>query len=508
MAKELQRCRNSFDPETIRTLSQKICGSRSFRKIFTLLVLTYNLLDIQLFIDDNVADADLPLRKVPHEGSNTFQLARRGDVNRPPQPLRCFDKWCPLAICIFEEWQWTMLAPFLDLGKQKNARHFIFPDQILLPFTEDSRYGADATAIQGGFGTIFKVNIHPEHHNFHGSWVSLQTVLVMIGKGNVINNEFHQIPGQSFAVKRLKSRDRAQFKREVDMLMTFSGNAHPHLISLLATYEQFDRFYLIFPWAEADLQGYWENRNPNPSMDHDTVLWVAGQCRGIAQGLLKIHRHQTINLSRLPLEDYEHIGKSSEDWVQLPAGQSLLWQLQLFGKHGDIKPQNVLWYHDPYNKADRGILQITDFGLAEFKTSTTNIYKSSSRITVSAPYRPPERDIEGGSVGQSHDIWALGCLYLELVVWLLGGWNLVQEFQNQRFAKDPTTYHHRADDGTFFEIKRVGEGGSAIAIVKPAVTKVSTPFQHSSLNAADLFSSSKTSTLTRPVLDISTCFST
>ncbi|ROV96675.1 hypothetical protein VSDG_05554 [Cytospora chrysosperma] len=277
--------------------------------------------------------------------------------------------------------------------------------------------------------------------------------------------------GQSFAVKRLKSYDRAQFKREVDMLMTFSGNAHPHLISLLATYEQFDRFYLIFPWAEADLQGYWEDRNPNPSMDHDTVLWVAEQCRGIAHGLLKIHRHQTINLSRLPLEDYERIGKISEDWVQFPTGQSLLWQLQLFGKHGDIKPQNILWYRDLYNEADRGILKITDFGLAEFKTSARNIYKLANRVTVSAPYRPPERDIEDGSIGQSHDIWALGCLYLELVAWLLGGWNLVQKFQSQRSAKDATTYHHRADDGTFFEIKRVDEDGSVVAIVKPAVTK-------------------------------------
>lgn len=78
-----------------------------------------------------------------------------------------------------------MLAPSLDLGKQKNARHFIFPDQILLPFTEDSRYAADAKAIQGGFGTIFKVNIHPEHYNFHGPGVSLQAFYVMIGKRNV-----------------------------------------------------------------------------------------------------------------------------------------------------------------------------------------------------------------------------------------------------------------------------------------------------------------------------------
>lgn len=274
-------------------------------------------------------------------------------------------------------------------------------------------------------------------------------------------------------MKRLKTEDKAQFKREVDMLITFSGNFHPHLTSLLATYEQFNKFYLIFSWAEADLQSYWEDMHPSPSMDHDTVLWFAEQCRGIALGLSKIHHHMTFNLNRLSHEDYEQIGKSSEHWTQCPAGQSIKWQLQLFGRHGDIKPQNILWYRDPYNAADRGVLKIADFGLAEFKPSTRHIYKSPSRVTVSAPYRPPECDIDGGGVGQSHDIWALGCLYLELVVWLLGGWDLIKRFQDERFAKGTATGYHRADDGTFFEIRMLDEDSSAVAIVKPAVTKVS-----------------------------------
>lgn len=46
--------------------------------------------------------------------------------------------------------------------------------------------------------------------------------------------------------------------------MKSSANAHEHLISLLATYEQYKRFYLIFPCANFDLKGYWEKRNPKP----------------------------------------------------------------------------------------------------------------------------------------------------------------------------------------------------------------------------------------------------
>lgn len=263
------------------------------------------------------------------------------------------------------------------------------------------------------------------------------------------------------------------------MLMTFSGNAHTHLISLLGTYEQFNRYYLIFPWAEADLQGYWFNENPSPSMDHDTVLWMANQCHGIAQGLSKIHRHRTFNLSRLTLEDCQQISRCADDLLEWPTGENNPWQLQLFGRHGDIKPQNVLWFHDPGDNAGRGVLKITDFGLAEFKTSAESVYKSNHRVTVSAQYRPPECDIKGASVGQSQDIWAFGCVCLELIAWLLGGRDLLQEFQNQRATKDSNNHGNHPDDGTFFEMASCGQDGIMFPIVKPVVTKVSSPQQSS-----------------------------
>ncbi|KAK7734704.1 hypothetical protein SLS53_007809 [Cytospora paraplurivora] len=62
---------------------------------------------------------------------------------------------------------------------------------------------------------------------------------------------------RSFAVKLLTSRNREEFNHEAEMLMKFSDDSHEHLISLLARYEQFKKFYLIFPWAEADLENYW-----------------------------------------------------------------------------------------------------------------------------------------------------------------------------------------------------------------------------------------------------------
>lgn len=470
VAGELRRCGGRFESSTITGLSQTICGPQSFKRIFALLVLTDRLLDIQSFIDEDVADRNLPLSLIRHKDSHLFRLARIVDSNKPSQPLRCFDGWPAVPIWNFSEWQWTMLAPRFEPGKNKDVMHIILPDLVPLPFTDDSRYGVDAKAIQGGYSTVFKVKIHPSHHNLSSSQVRCPRSHATWAKSSQLTEHLQQISENGFAVKRLKTKDRAQFKREVDMLMTFSGDAHPHLISLHATYEQFNQFYLIFPLAEADLQGYWKEKNPTPLMDHDTVLWVAQQCCGIGSGLLQIHRHNTVNFSRLSHEDYQQIGHGSE--AQWSKQNVPSWQLQLFGRHGDIKPQNVLWFQDPSDNADRGILKITDFGLAEFKTSTNNIYKPCHSTAVSAPYRSPEFDVDGGSVGQSHDIWALGCLYLELITWLLGGWTLVHKFQETRLAQEPLGFYDRITDGTFFVLKQASKDGAVVPAVKPAVSKV------------------------------------
>lgn len=261
------------------------------------------------------------------------------------------------------------------------------------------------------------------------------------------------------------SRSKAEFDREKEMLVTFSGNANPHLISLLATYEQYNEYYLIFPWAGGDLQSFWRDLNPHPSINHDTVLWMAEQCFGLAKGLLSIHRHQTANPNR---------HKSAfADQESTPCKVADTQKWPLFGVHGDIKPQNVLWFKTESNMNNRGTLKISDFGLAEFKTSTTKIYRPSSQVALSASYRPPECESRHGRIGQSQDIWSLGCLYLEMITWLLGGWQLVQKFQQQRASGEEFSFYGHAADTAFFRIESVSKDGTAVVMVKPAVTRVS-----------------------------------
>lgn len=243
-------------------------------------------------------------------------------------------------------------------------------------------------------------------------------------------------------------------------------------MSLLATYEQFGKFYMMFPWAQADLQEYWA-RHSAPSLDQEAINWLAEQCSGIAEGLAQIHHYETTDIKRrTTAEGIEaHLALTNKyDLERMQLRQ------RLFDRHGDIKPENILWFKNANKQNDRGVLKISDFGLAEFSARHSQCYKRNSQMAHSPSYRPPECDLEGATVGQSYDIWTLGCLYLELITWQLGGLALLQAFRKARSTHDPMRHKPTA---TFFEIVRCERTQTVGAMVKPEVVEVCGP--HSSL---------------------------
>ncbi|ROV94109.1 hypothetical protein VPNG_09347 [Cytospora leucostoma] len=437
--KEIQMCpRLAQNPFATESIAREICGTTPgdgkpglrFKKIFTILVLCEKLEAILFFLEERVSDFDLPLHKITPAGgpSKVFNLVRKHSQN----VLDCFLGWSSAALWRFEEWQWTTLAPFFHNGQRKNVKHFILPDQVPLPFNTDSRFGSaesvyDRLEFEGGFSNVFKVSIHPEHHDFYK-------------------------PGthrRDFAVKCLTSRDRDEFKREADTLRKFSGNSHRHLVSLQGTYEQFGRFYLLFPWAEAHLRDYWKT-HLEPTSDDASIIWMAEQCSGIADGLTKIHRHITTFQQLRTGTGCIDPGSHRISRVDTQEHNERHFRQQLFGRHGDIKPENILWFRDSSNKHDRGVLKISDFGLTEFTNRRSQCYKKNNQVAHSLTYRPPECDLEEADIGPSYDIWTLGCLYLELITWQLGGWHMLQSFQDKRRLQDPM--HHNMPTDTFFEI--------------------------------------------------------
>ena len=144
-----------------------------------------------------------------------------------------------------------------------------------------------------------------------------------------------------------------------------------------------------------------------------------------------------------------------------------------YGRHGDINPKNILWYNDSDAEGtrSRGILKIADFGQAEVNSFLTKTKHRDVANTMT--YRPPECDaspLQPAFIRQSYDIWCLGCVYLEFVAWLLGGYTLLADFAKQRLAPDELQTGMNTDK--FFESIRSEELKCRMFRLKPVVAEV------------------------------------
>ncbi|RYC59326.1 hypothetical protein CHU98_g6896 [Xylaria longipes] len=422
VVEELTRCLPcTTDPRTIEYFAENICAipndkEKSYRKIFTILVLIEKADTIQEFLREGIHDGDLPLMKLERDGKpGIFEFGRKSEEGKAAHSLKCFKGFSRMNFMNFEDYQWAVLAPIFGRPRPKDVRHYNLEDQTILPFIEEEEVS------EGGFGRISRVKIHPDHHNFDDS---------------------------GFAIKRLMSHDEQVFPAEFDMLSKFSDDAHPHLISLLAAYTHRKTFYLIFHWARADLVKFWMEIKPKPNIE-ETVHWVAEQCAKLADGLLRIHKYESFRESRN--------GAAAD-------GTSI--KTKLYGRHGDIKPANILWFPNPTDANNGGTLKLTDFGLAEFHSLHSRSDLPKSGIATSPTYRPPEYDMVEGKISRSYDIWTMGCLYLEFITWLLGGWDLVRLFNIKR-ATPVVTPGLEQLDYSFFEMVESGK----TARIKESVTE-------------------------------------
>ena len=257
-------------------------------------------------------------------------------------------------------------------------------------------------------------------------------------------------------MKQLFSSDETEFLKEATILNAIGLKSHPHLIKLLATYKHEGKYHLMFPYANANLRKYWDDR-PNPAFDRATVLWSLRQMAGIANGLFRIHN------CTVP---YPLYGKTGAVSLRLAKGVPLKVRHgeEWFGRHGDIKPENVLWFradqetHDPF-----GTLKIADFGLGRFHGLDSRSGVDPDTVQSSPTYEPPECTLRQ-PVSRAYDIWSLGCVYLEFITWLLRGSQDIEGFSEFRGREATST---GIDDDNFFTI--VDDGYWLHAIVREAV---------------------------------------
>lgn len=105
-------------------------------------------------------------------------------------------------------------------------------------------------------------------------------------------------------------------------------DGNKHLVKLLLSFEIKDpnsptRYYLLFPWADGTLWNFWEI---NDAVERRTGLceWMINECYHLASALNTFH-----NERRDQLPKFSDIKKNQHD---------------LYGRHGDVKAENILWF--------------------------------------------------------------------------------------------------------------------------------------------------------------------
>ena len=208
------------------------------------------------------------------------------------------------------------------------------------------------------------------------------------------------------AIKELKQTSpkaedfAAVVQTEISALEWIRGFRHPHLIRAIAYYKKGNKHCVMFPWAEhGNLRDFWK-KSP-PKLNRRCLEWVFAQFCGLAEAIERLHR---------PQED-----KST--------------------RHGDLKPENILCFgrdQEMNSSREECTLVITDVGLSKSHEKVTELRKGATHThSGTIMYEPPETELQPNEPrSRRYDVWSLGCIYLEFVVWLLYGSKELDRFRS------------------------------------------------------------------------------
>lgn len=191
------------------------------------------------------------------------------------------------------------------------------------------------------------------------------------------------------------------FEREDKCLRLLSRLGHPNIIPFLGSYTYREEHNFLFPYIGMDLGKFLKATERYKEFQRDVTFYSA--LTGLASALSNTHR--------ILLKESEH----DVDFEGI-------------GYHHDLRPPNVLVSEDTFILAD--------FGLGSLKDSAALSHTPYKIIT--GDYIAPEcTDMEENpqTVNRSIDVWAFGCLILEIVTYMLKGAEGVQEFRDRRLTK-------------------------------------------------------------------------
>lgn len=174
------------------------------------------------------------------------------------------------------------------------------------------------------------------------------------------------------------------FKQERETLEAIRSIEDPHLITPIAAYQFYneENGNFLFPWAEGgNMREFWSTEKERPHKDPKMMTWILKQMCGLCHALSILHK-----------KEY---------------------------RHGDLKPENILLFHEGGYK---GTLRIADVGLARFHEAPTQKRRDLMQVTDTHTgtmrYVSPEF-FHAEQIPRVFDVWSLGCIFLEFLIWIL-----------------------------------------------------------------------------------------
>ncbi|KAK7952726.1 uncharacterized protein PG986_008454 [Apiospora aurea] len=314
--------------------------------------------------------------------------------------------------------------------------HYSFPEPIILPWRKltgkDHLSWEASNRAEGGYAVVQGVMMAKSSYNFD----------------LVLKNLRFRLNG--FALKKIKSSPpqddleviqaveiKLELERlyyhEVAILKQFSDSSQHHLIFLLSSFTLKQDLCFLFPHADCDLSAYWERIQKEPLPDLEYKKWISRQLSGLTSAVRTLH-----------------------------AGLVTTEGVRRYCRHGDIKLENILWFRSDTDKY--GILVLSDIGVSTFNRTISRSKQPGKYVAQIPVYHPPESVLAGGNVDRTFDIWSLGCVYLEMMTWALGGREHLRGFRNQRI-QEPST---QIQSDVFYKIQIRNNSGKQVymAMVK------------------------------------------
>jgi serine/threonine protein kinase len=295
-----------------------------------------------------------------------------------------------------------------------------------------------------------------------------------------------------------------EWSREAEAHKQLNGISD-HLVRGIAAYRRIaknrvnDTYHIVLEWADGGNFHTFLNRDIEPQLDgniarsRDRVLQLLGQLHGLAQAVECMHTETTTfsrqnsgdllmeqpsDLALTPMEelsvpivnieapaedspvkahypDPTDPSSNSQDPSPPPLSPGLNGIDTKNWRHGDIKPENILRFTKGDSSIWLGTLKLADLGRAQqHKLVTAQRHTTEKERWRTRWYEPPDlcEDLHKQAhrkISRLFDIWSMGCVIFESVIWLLYGSSEITRFQQIDTPTAATPYWRKTSGGRY-----------------------------------------------------------